>query len=134
MNTLKTQIEDLTAQLKVLKKYRKVKGVGAELKTLSGRQTQRYQKEHSSELNDYGNCRQQILEWYPSGHIPSVEQMEQKINALRRERSQKNEEYMAVKQKSGDLAKAQRDIEEYLRNERKAQEQNRKRKKNWDLE
>lgn len=41
---------------------------------------------------------------------------------------------MAVKQKSGDLAKAQRDIEEYLRNERKAQEQNRKRKKNGDLE
>ena len=41
---------------------------------------------------------------------------------------------MAVKQKSGDLAKAQRDIEEYLRNECKAQEQNRKRKKNGDLE
>ncbi len=134
LNTLKTQIEDLTAQLKVLKKYRKVKGVAAELKTLSGRQAQKYRKEHSSELNDYGNCRQQILEWYSSGHIPSVEQMEQKINALRRERSQKNEEYMAVKQKSGDLAKAQRDIEEYLRNERKAQEQNRKRKKNGDLE
>lgn len=134
LNTLKTQIEDLTAQLKVLKKYRKVKSVAAELKTLSGRQAQKYRKEHSSELNDYGNCRQQILEWYPSGRIPSVEQMEQKINALRRERSQKNEEYMAVKQKSGDLAKAQRDIEEYLKNERKAQEQNRRRKKNGDLE
>ena len=40
-----------------------------------------------------------------------------------RERSQKNDEYKAVKQKAEDLSKAQRTIEEFLRNERNVQEQ-----------
>ena len=90
LNTLQTQIEDLTAQLKVLKKYHKVKGVAEELKNLSGRQEKKFRKEHISELQEYGECRKQILEWYPSGTIPKVEQLEQKINALKQERSKKN--------------------------------------------
>ncbi len=132
LNTLQTQIEDLTAQLKVLKKYRKVKGVAEELKLLSGRQEKKFQKEHISELQEYGECRKQILEWYPSGTIPKVEQLEQKINALKQERSQKNDEYRAVKQKSDDLAKARQEIETYLKNERQVNQQ--KKKKRNDLE
>ena len=38
LNDLKTQSEDLQVKLKVLKKYRKFKHIGEELKTLSGRQ------------------------------------------------------------------------------------------------
>lgn len=134
LNTMKTEIEDLTAQLKVLKKYRKVKGVAEELKTLSGRQAQKFRKDHHSELNEYGQCRQQILEWYPDRKLPTADSLEQKINAFLQGRSQKNIEFQTANQKSKDLADAQRTIEEFLRQERNAQEQNRKRKKNGDLE
>ena len=134
LNTLQTQIEDYKAQLKVIRQYRKLKAVQDELKTLSGRQAQKYRKEHSAELNSYAETRRQILEWYPDGHIPTAELLEQKINALMQERSQKNNEYKAVKQKAQDLSKAQRTIEEYLRNERSVQEQKRKKNKNGDLE
>ncbi len=132
LNTLQTQIEDLTAQLKVLKKYRKVKGIAEDLKNLSGRQEKKFRKEHISELQEYGECRKQILEWYPSGTIPKVEKLEQKINALKQERSQKNDEYRAVRQKSDDLAKARQEIEAYLKNEREVSQQ--KKKKRNDLE
>lgn len=134
LNTLKTEIDDLKMQLKLLRKYCKLKAVHDELKTLSGRQAQKFRKEHNSELNDYGQCRQQILEWYPDKRIPIAEALEQKINALLQERSQKNIEFQTANQKSKDLANAQRTIEEFLRQERNSQEQNRKRKKNGDLE
>lgn len=134
LNTLKTEIDDLKMQLKFLQKYRKLKAVHNELKTLSGRQAQKFRKEHSSELNDYQQCRQQILEWYPDKRIPIAEALEQKINALLQERSQKNIEFQTANQKSKDLANAQHTIEEFLRQERNAQEQNRRRKKNGDLE
>ena len=134
LNTLKTEIDDLKMQLKFLQKYRKLKAVHNELKTLSGRQAQKFRKEHSSELNDYQQCRQQILEWYPDKRIPIAEALEQKINALLQERSQKNIEFQTANQKSKDLANAQRTIEEFLRQERNTQEQNRRRKKNGDLE
>ncbi len=134
LNTLKTEIDDLKTQFKFLKKYRKLKAVHDELKTLSGRQAQKFRKDHHSELNDYGQCRQQILELYPDKRIPTAEALEQKINALLQERSQKNIEFQTVNQKSKDLANAQRTIEEFLRQERNTQEQNRRRKKNGDLE
>lgn len=91
-------------------------------------------KINSSELNDYGQCRQQILEWYPDRKLPTAEVLEQKINALLQERSQKNIEFQTANQKSKDLANAQRTIEEFLRQERNDHEQNRRRKKNGDLE
>ena len=133
-NKIDTQIEDLIAQVKVLKKYRRLSGVAAELKTLSGRQAQKYRKDHSSELSEYGECQKQILEWYPSGHIPSVELAEKKIHALQQERERLKSEYAEVKVKAKELGEAQRDIDEFLRQERDAQEQERKRKKNGDLE
>lgn len=134
LNTLKTEMDDLKMQFKILRKYRKLKAVHDELKTRSGRQAQKFRKEHSSELNDYQQCRQQILEWYPDKRVPTAESLEQKINALLQEHSQKNIEFQTANQKSKDLANAQRTIEEFLRQERNAQEQNRRRKKNGDLE
>lgn len=134
LNTLKTEIDDLKTQLKLLRKYRNLKAVHDKLKTLSERQAKKFRKEHNSELNEYGQCRQQILEWYPDKRIPTPEALEQKINALLQERSQKNIEFQTANQKSKDLANAQRTIEEFLRQERNTQEQNRRRKKNGDLE
>lgn len=63
-----------------------------------------------------------------------MRQLEQKITALMQERSDKNELYHSVSQKSKDLTQAQQTIEEFLRQERAVQEQSRKKKKSGDLE
>lgn len=69
---------------------------------------------------------------HPSGSVPSVEKLEKNLNALIQERSQKNNEYKAVKQKSDDLSKARRELEAYLKNEHEVSQL--KRKKRNDIE
>ena len=134
LNSINTEIEDLKVKLKVLRKYRKLKVSGEELKTLSGSEAKKYRKENSAELTEYGQIRTQVLELYPSGHIPTVENLEQKINALIQERSEKDLQFREADKQARDLADAQRTIEEFLRQERNEQQQDRKRKKNGDLE
>ena len=134
LNTMNTEIDDLKFKLKVLRQYRKFKGCADELKTLSGLAAKKYRKDHSYDLNEYGKVRTQVLELYPSGHIPTVESLEQKINALLQERSQKDMQFREEDKRARDLADAQRTFEEFLRQERNEQQQDRKRKKNGDLE
>ena len=93
-----------------------------------------YMKEHSAELTEYGQIRTKVLELYPSGHIPTVESLDKKINALIQERSLKDQQFREADKRARDLADAQRTIEEFLRQERNKQQQDRKRKKNGDLE
>lgn len=134
LNTMNTEIDDLKFKLKVLRQYRKFKRCAEELKTLSGLAAKKYRKDHSYDLNEYGKVRAQVLELYPSGHIPTVESLEQKINALMQGRSQKDMQFREEDKRARDLADAQRTIEEFLRQERSEQQQDRKRKKNGDLE
>ena len=131
---MNTEIDDLKFKLKVLRQYRKFKRCAEELKTLSGLAAKKYRKDHSYDLNEYGKVRAQVLELYPSGHIPTVESLEQKINALMQGRSQKDMQFREEDKRARDLADAQRTIEEFLRQERSEQQQDRKRKKNGDLE
>ena len=121
-------------KLKVLRKYRKLKVYGEELKALSGSAAKKYRKEYSAELTEYGQIRTKVLELYPSGHIPTVESLDKKINALIQERSLKDQQFREADKRARDLADAQRTIEEFLRQERNEQQQERKRKKNGDLE
>ena len=134
LNTMKTEIDDLKVKLSVLRKYRKLKVYGEELKALSGSAAKKYRKEHSAELTEYGQIRTKVLELYPSGHIPTVESLDKKINALIGERSLKDQQFREADKRARDLADAQRTIEEFLRQERDEQQQDRKRKKNGDLE
>ena len=132
LNNLKTEIDDLEMKLKVLKKYREVKHYGEELKALSGRSEKKYKESHSYELSEYGKVRTQVLELYPSGHIPTVEKLEKSITALRDKLTTMNSEYNQADKKARELADAQRTIEEYLRQEQSRDQQ--KRKKRNDLE
>ena len=134
LNNMNTEIDDLKYKLKVLRKYRKLKVYAEELKKLSGSAARKYRQNNSDELSEYGQIRTQVLELYPSGHIPTVENLEQKINALIQERSEKDLQFREADKRARDLADAQRTIEEYLRQERNEQQQDRKRKKNGDLE
>ena len=127
LNNLKTEIEDLEVKLNVLKKYREIKHYGEELKALSGRAEKKYRKDYSAELAEYGKVRTQVLELYPSGHIPTVENLEKSITALREKLSAMNTEFNQADKKARELADAQRTIEEYLRQEQSRGEQKRKR-------
>lgn len=134
LNHLQTEIEDSKTVLKVLRKYHKVKVIHAELKNLSGRREKKFREQNAYELQEYKEVSRQLLEWYPEKHLPTIDELEQKITALMQERSEKNELYRSVSQKSKDLAQAQQTIEEFLRQERAVQEQSRKKKKSGDLE
>ena len=134
LNNMNTEIDDLKYKLKVLRKYRKLKVYAEELKKLSGSAARKYRQNNSDELTEYGQIRSKVLELYPSGHIPTVENLEQKINALIQERSEKDLQFREADKRARDLADAQRTIEEFLRQERNEQQQDRKRKKNGDLE
>ena len=134
LNNMNTEIDDLKYKLKVLRKYRKLKVYAEELKKLSGSAARKYRQNNSDELTEYGQIRSKVLELYPSGHIPTVENLEQKINALIQERSEKDLQFREADKRARDLADAQRTIEEYLKQERNEQQQDRKRKKNGDLE
>ncbi len=117
LNRLQTEIEDSKAVLKVLKRYHKVKGIHAELKNLSGRREKKFREQNSYELQEYKEVSRQLLEWFPDKQLPKVDELEQKITALMKERSDKNDLYKSVSQKSKDLAQAQQTIEEYLKQE-----------------
>jgi hypothetical protein len=73
-----------------------------------------------------------MLKWYPSGHTPTAEKIEQHIGELTAKREQKNAEYNAAKLKAEELSQAAREIEQYLRQEQ-SRDQQQKRKRN-DLE
>ena len=132
LNDLNAQIKDLQEKLKVLKKYRKVKHIGEELKALSGREEKKYRKEHGGDIAEYHETCKQVLELYPSGNIPKVENLEKHIASLQKKLSKKNTEYNQADKKSRELSEATRTIEEYLRHEQ-SRGQQQKRKRN-DLE
>ena len=76
--------------------------------------------------------RTKVLELYPSGHIPTVENLEKSIKAFRDKLTAMNTEFDQADKKARELADAQRTIEEYLRQEQSRDQQ--KRKKRNDLE
>ena len=104
-------------KLKILKKYRKLKVYDEELKTLNGRQAKKYRKEHSAELSEYGEIHKQVLEFYPSGYIPKVENLEKRIDVLESNLSAKNAEFRQADKKARELANAHQDQQKKKRND-----------------
>ena len=132
LNDLNTQIKDLQEKIKVLRKYRKLKVYSEELKKLSGMAAKKYRKNNTAELAEYGKIRKRVLELYPSGNIPKVENLEKHITAMQEKMRQKDAEYRQADKKSRELSESTRTIEEYLRHEQ-SRDQQQKQKRN-DLE
>ncbi|MCQ2470257.1 MAG: relaxase, partial [Ruminococcus sp.] len=88
--------------------------------------------EHLYELSQLSDIREKVLELYPSGRIPTVESLEQKIKELRNELSAMDTEFRQEDNKARELADAQRTIEEFLRQEQSRDQQKGKRRN--DLE
>ena len=126
LNALNTQIEDLNTKLRTVQNFQKYRVFMDELKTLNGRQRTRYMNDHRDELGMYDKYARQLHEWYPSGQVPSAENLEKKRNALIQERSEENENYKSLKSTVAELNYARQALADYLKNERNVQEQKRK--------
>ena len=73
--------------------------------------------------------KKKLLEWYPSGHVPTAEKLNKRIAELRKQSAQKNARYKAVKLKADELSQAANEIEQYLCHEQ-SREQQKKRRQN----
>lgn len=126
LNSLNTQIEDLSLKIKTARKIQKYKSITDELKTLSGRKKSKFEKEHQAEISGYNQAVKQMKEFFPDGHFPTPESMDKKRNALIQERSEKNKEYSDLKSTVAELNYARQTLADYLRNELNVQEMKRK--------
>ncbi|MDE6834646.1 MAG: relaxase/mobilization nuclease domain-containing protein [Ruminococcus sp.] len=126
LNSLNTQIEDLSLKIKIARKVQKYKSVTNELKTLSGRKKSKFEKEHQADISAHNQALKQMKEYFPDGHFPTPESMDKKRNALIQERSEKNKEYSDLKSTVAELNYARQTLADYIRNERNVQEMKRK--------
>lgn len=62
-----------------------------------------HRNEHLYELSQYSDIRAKVLEFYPSGRIPTVESLEQKIQELRENLSAMDGEYRREDKKARPL-------------------------------
>lgn len=126
LNSLNTQIEDLSVKIKTARKIQKYQSVIDELKTLSGRKKSRFEKEHQTEISGHNQALKQMKEFFPDGHFPTPDSIDKKRNALIQERSEKNKEYSDLKSTVAELNYARQTLADYIRNERNVQEMKRK--------
>ena len=130
LNSLKTEIDDLDIKIKIARKVQKLKRVMDKLNTLSGREKKQYETERQAEISDYRKSVKHLKEMFPSGNVPTPENMEKKRNALAEERFVKHDEYLALKAKVSELEKSRKTVDDYLGNQKNMQ----KKRKKDDLE
>jgi len=123
LNSLAKEIRECEEKVELIKKLREVRPYHEEFKALEGRKKEKYKKDHSGSLQEYYDLTQEILKWYTNGHTPTAENLEKKIEVLTAQRSQKNAEYRAADQKARELSEASREIEEFLRQEQRRDQQ-----------
>ena len=126
LNTINTQIEDLSAKIKTARTYLKYKPIMDELKALTERKKKKFSESHADEINCFRKVSKQLKEWFPDGSIPTPESMERKQEKLIQDRQSKHENYKAMKSQISELNYARQALDDYLRNERVLQEQKRK--------
>lgn len=127
LNAISDEIKELEERPETLRKFWAFKPYYDEYKSLSGRKQEKYKKAHGGTLSDNHELKKKLLEWYPSGHVPSAEKLNKHIAELRKQSAQKNARYKAVKLKADELSQAANEIEQYLRQE---QSRDRQKKKN----
>ncbi len=127
LNAISDEIKELEERPETLRKFWAFKPYYDEYKSLSGRKQEKYKKAHGGTLADYHELKKKLLEWYPSGHVPTAEKLNKHIAELRKQSAQKNARYKAVKLKADELSQAANEIEQYLRQE---QSRDRQKKKN----
>lgn len=128
LNKISREIDVINDHIMWRKTCKKYKPFYDELQTKNGLFRKSYEKKFATELGRYSEARASLKAAYSQTgqKVPSLEELEQKKTALLQERSEKNAEYQEQKKLLKEVEYARKTLEEYLENERNAQEQKRK--------
>ena len=123
MNQISEEIKEREQQLIWLRTYQNSKPFHDHYMSLKGRKQKKYADQFDAELYRYSATESNLKKAFPK-KIPTVEQLEKHIAKLHGKLENMNTKYDALDQKSRELSKAAREIENYL-----SQEQSRERQK-----
>ena len=93
--------------------------------SLKGRKQKKYADQFDAELYRYSATESELKKAFPK-KIPTVEQLEKHISKLRGKLENMNTKYDVLDQKSRELSEASREIENYLSQEQKREQQKKK--------
>ncbi len=131
LNDLSRKIDVISDHISLRRVCKKFKPFHEEWKAKSPFFRKGYEKKYSTELTRYSEARVTLKAAYPDGKVPTIEELTEQKKKLLQERSEKNDEYKALKATLKEMDFARQTLEDYLKNERDMQE--RKRRKG-DLE
>lgn len=117
LNITQHQIDDLGDIIKLLRTYKKYKGIHFEYSKSTNKI--KYKKDHAVALNKYNNAVKKLAELYPDRKIPNLENLEKEKSKLVTEVKNMNEEYKNIIQEIEELEKAKKTINDYMKNNEK---------------
>ena len=125
MNQISQEIKKREEQLIWLRTYQNSKPFHDHYMSLKGRKQKKYADQFDAELYRYSATESELKKAFPR-KIPTVEQLEKHIAKLRGKQENMNTKYDALDQKSRELSEASREIENYLSQEQKREQQKKK--------
>ena len=125
MNQISEEIKKREQQLIWLRTYQNSKPFHDHYMSLKGRKQKKYADRFDAELYRYSATESELKKAFPK-KIPTVEQLEKHISKLRGKLENMNTKYDVLDQKSKELSEASREIENYLSQEQKREQQKKK--------
>lgn len=113
LNIIQNKIDDLSDVIKLLRTYKKYKGIHYEYTNSINKI--KYKKDHAVALNKYNDAVKKLVNLYPDKKIPSLENLEKEKSKLLAEVKGLNEEYKSIVQELEELEKARQTINDYVK-------------------
>lgn len=114
LNKMQNKIDDLSDVIKILRTYKKYKGIHYEYTKAINKI--KYKKDHAVALNKYNDAVKKLVDLYPDKKIPNLENLEKEKSKLLTEVKALNEEYKSIVQELEELEKARQTINDYVKN------------------
>lgn len=114
LNKMQNKIDDLSDVIKILRTYKKYKGIHYEYTKAFNKI--KYKKDHAVALNKYNDAVKKLVDLYPDKKIPNLENLEKEKSELLTEVKALNEEYKSIVQELEELEKARQTINDYVKN------------------
>lgn len=113
LNIIQNKIDDLSDVIKLLRTYKKYKGIHYEYTNSINKI--KYKKDHAVALNKYNDAVKKLVNLYPDKKIPNLENLEKEKSKLLAEVKGLNEEYKSIVQELEELEKARQTINDYVK-------------------
>lgn len=113
LNIIQNKIDDLSDVIKLLRTYKKYKGIHYEYTNSINKI--KYKKDHAVALDKYNDAVKKLVNLYPDKKIPNLENLEKEKSKLLAEVKGLNEEYKSIVQELEELEKARQTINDYVK-------------------